>query len=241
MEADLGPKKPVMLMIAGFGDNASMFDGLVKSELAETFDVLPLDLPGFGGVAAAKETTLSSLADFVASKAIETGAEVIVAHSVASIIASLAAQRADCPLIRILSLEGNLTAEDAYFSGTAADYDSPADFRAAFLARLDQMAETAPEIARYRKQAAQADVRALWELGCDARRFSDLHSPGEVLLDAASAVYLYNPNNCPDSTLEWLDRHDLPKVVLENATHWKSVDQPDLLARKLSQAYQMVA
>ena len=93
MEADLGPKKPVMLMIAGFGDNASMFDGLVKSELAETFDVLPLDLPGFGGVAAAKETTLSSLADFVASKAIETGAEVIVAHSVASIIASFAEAR----------------------------------------------------------------------------------------------------------------------------------------------------
>ena len=241
MEAERDADKPVMLMLAGFGDNASMFDGLVGSALAASFDVLPVDLPGFGGMPAAEETSLSALADFVAAKAVETRAEVIVAHSVASIVASLAAQRADCPVTTILSLEGNLTAEDAYFSGTAADYDSPADFHAAFLARLDQMAETAPEIARYRRQVARADVRALWQLGCDARRFSDLYSPGEVLLGAAKAVYLYNPDNCPESTLRWLERHDLPKVVLRNATHWISVDQPGLLALKLGEAYRMVA
>ena len=227
--------KTTMLLLAGFGDNASMFDALPDTELAERFEVMPLDLPGFGR-AAAGETSLSSLAGFVAEKAVETGAEIVVAHSVASIVASLAARRPGCPLKTILSLEGNLTADDAYFSGTAADYDSPAAFRAAFLARLDRMAETSPEIARYRREVAQADPRALWELGRDARRFSERYHPGEILRDAAAAVYLYNPDNCPETTLAWLRDHDLPRLLLDNATHWKSVSQPRELARKIGQA-----
>lgn len=230
MRDDMTPR---MLFIAGFGDNASMFDGLLDTVLAERFTLTPLDLPGFGRPPGAGPTTLVSLADFVAVRARDTGAEIIVAHSVASIIASLAASREDCPLTTILSLEGNLTADDAYFSGTAAEYDSPTAFRAAFLDRLDQMASTAPVIARYRAQVARADPQALWELGRDARHFSEQHHPGELLIDAAEAVYFYNPDNCPQATLDWLAGTNLRSVVLKTATHWASVDQPHRLAREL--------
>lgn len=225
-------KMPSLLLIAGFGDNASMFDGLRDTVLAERFALIPLNLPGFGRPAAGP-TTLASLAEFVAGQAHESGAEVIVAHSVASIIASLAARQSDCPLTTILSLEGNLTADDAYFSGTAAEHDTPAAFRAAFLDRLDQMAPGAPEIARYRTQVAKADAQALWELGRDARRFSDRHHPGDVLIEAAETVYVYNPDNCPQPSLNWLDGAELRTVVLETATHWASVDQPEKLAEVL--------
>ena len=121
--------RPTILFIAGFGDNASMFTGLRGTALEDAYRLLPLDLPGFGAPALRTQTTLQSLADFVAGKAKETGAEIIVAHSVASIIASLAAREPDCPITTILSLEGNITAEDAYFSGSAADYDDPNSFR----------------------------------------------------------------------------------------------------------------
>lgn len=66
--------KPVMLLIAGFGDNASMFDGLRDTALADRFDLRPLDLPGFGAPPPAAGATLSTLADFVARRATETRA-----------------------------------------------------------------------------------------------------------------------------------------------------------------------
>jgi pimeloyl-ACP methyl ester carboxylesterase len=232
--------RPTILFIAGFGDNASMFEGLSNTHLAETYRLLPINLPGFGAPAQKSQTTLEALAELVADKAKEAGAEIIVAHSVASIIASFAAQRSDCPLKTIISLEGNITAEDAYFSGTAADFDDPGEFRAAFLERLDQMAENSPIIARYRQSVSEADQLALWQLGTDARRFSSQHVPGEVLKSSGNVVYLYNPENCPEPTIQWLEHNPMERILLTNATHWKSVDQPEQLADKISEALHRV-
>ncbi len=227
-----------MLLIAGFGDNASMFDGLLNTTLADTYRLLPINLPGFGAPALASKTTLRALAGYVSEMAEETGAEIIIAHSVASIIASLAATRVCSPIETILSLEGNITAEDAYFSGTAAEHSDPCAFQRAFLERLDAMAAHAPMIGRYRQSVSEADPLALWELGTDARLFSSDQVPGDVLIAAARVVYFYNPDNCPSTTLEWLARSSIDRVVLEGASHWASVDQPVLLAERLSIALQ---
>lgn len=229
----LAPSRPVMLMIAGFGDDSSMFAPLLETDLAQHFRLVPLDLPGFGAPRLPQRTTLEALAGFVAAAAREHGARSIVAHSVASIIASLAAGQADCPLRTIMSLEGNITAQDAYFSGTAADHDSPEAFRTAFLGRLDEMAAEAPVVRRYRDVVSRADPTALWELGCDARAFSNTHVPGEALRASAEVCYLYNPDNCPRATLDWLARNPMRHAVLMNATHWASVDAPNLLSQKM--------
>ena len=232
--AAMGPSgRPTILFIAGFGDDASMFDGLLSTPLAEGYNLAPLNLPGFGAPALNEETSLAALAEFVADAARETDAGIVVAHSVASIIASLAAKDPDCPLTTILSLEGNITAEDAYFSGTAADYDDPHVFRTAFLRRLDEMARSEPIVKRYRDVVSRADPIALWQLGCDARRFSSEHVPGKVLMSSAQVTYFYNPANCPKETLQWLEANPMNRIELKNATHWKSVDQPGLLADKI--------
>lgn len=227
---------PGVLLIAGFGDNASMFDGVLNTHLADRFRLLPVNLPGFGAPALASRTTLRALASVVKDIAEETGAEIIIAHSVASVIASLAAEQPDCPITTVLSLEGNITADDAYFSGTAADYTDPHTFRKAFLARLDAMAVEAPIIGRYRQAVSEADPQALWHLGTDARRFSADHVPGEVLKNSAKAVYFYNPENCPDSTLQWLEENPMDRVVMDKTSHWASVDQPELLADRVAEA-----
>jgi len=226
--------RPAMLLIAGFGDNGSMFANLSQTSLADTHRLLPLDLPGFGAPALDTDTTLDALAMFVAAEAQRTGAEIVVAHSVASIIASIAARKPGCPLNTIVSLEGNITAEDAYFSGSAADYDSPGAFRQAFLGRLDEMAASTPIIARYREAVSHADPQALWQLGKDARQFSVTHVPGHVLAEAGAVTYIYNPANCPDATLSWLDQNPMDRIILESASRWPTVDQPEIVAEKIS-------
>ncbi len=226
--------KPVLILLAGFGDGGEMFAALQDTALAQHYRLLPLDLPGFAGAPTLPgPTTLEALAEVVHETAVREGARVLVAHSVASIIASLAAAKSDSPVETIVSLEGNLTAEDAYFSGTAADYDDAEAFKAAFLARLEEMAETQPVIRRYAETVRQADPRALWELGCDARRFSETQVPGEVLRRAAEAIYLYNPDNCATASLDWLARSGMKAAILEGASHWPSVDQPKALAQTM--------
>jgi len=187
--------RPAIVCIAGFGDNTRMFDALHSTDAASRIRFIPLDLPGFGSPALDK-TSLDTLAEYVLELCREESAKSLMAHSVASIIASLAAKKSEGDIQRIISLEGNLTADDAYFSGTAADFDDADEFKAAFLKRLMNFGDD-PIIAAYRKRVVQADPIALWELGCDARQFSKNKSPGETLIRSADVLYLYNPKNCP--------------------------------------------
>lgn len=227
---------PVALMIAGFGDSASMFDPLMNAGPRPGLTMVNLDLPGFGCPPLDAPTSLQTLADFVLRTAVRTGATVLLAHSVASIIAALAAERAESPITTIVSLEGNLTAEDAYFSGTAADHPDPHSFRSAFLERLQTMSAGNAILDRYRKQVAKADPRALWELGCDARRFSEVRHPGEHLKQSARVHYLYNPDNCPEPSKDWLRASGLPATVLTGASHWPTLDQPKAVATAIRNA-----
>ena len=228
---------PSILCVPAFGDGASAFEPLLDTELASRYRLIAIDLPGFAGTPTLDgPTTLASLAEVLHETAVRNGARTIVAHSAASIIASLAARRRPAVIDTIISLEGNLTAQDGYFSGTAADYPNAADFRSAFLKRLDGMAKSQPIIARYRQVVAEADPTALWTLGCDVRRFSEAVVPGEVLAETPNVWYLYNPENCPESTLEWLRHSPLKRLRMDKATHWKSVDQPHILSEKILQA-----
>jgi len=154
---------PNVICIAGFGDDSNMFAPLLGTTLARQCNLILLDLPGFGVGAPLKKTTLQTLGTFVHEHAVQSNAQVIIAHSVASIIASLVAKRPNNAVSTVISLEGNLTAADAYFSGSAAAYDDPDAFKAAFLARLAKMARTDPVIARYRSRVKQADP--FWRSG----------------------------------------------------------------------------
>jgi pimeloyl-ACP methyl ester carboxylesterase len=220
--------RPSVVCIAGFGDNSRMFDALTRTDVAKRVCFIPLDLPGFGSDAL-DNTNLETLADFVLTKCRELEVKSLMAHSVASIIASLAAEQSNGDIQRIISLEGNLTADDAYFSGMAADFDNAIEFKEAFLQRLLGNDNDAI-ISGYRRRVMQANPQALWDLGCDARRFSTSHSPGDVLSRAARTFYLHNPKNCPEASIRWLANNEMKNFIMENASHWPTVDQPEVVA-----------
>jgi pimeloyl-ACP methyl ester carboxylesterase len=227
---------PTVILVAGFGDNRTAFDPLFQTRLAQAYRLAAIDLPGFGAPALHGRTTLGRLAEFVDAQARRLGARTVVAHSVASIIASLAAQRPGSPIDTILSLEGNLTADDAYFSGMAAAFEDEVAFRTAFLARLAELAQTDANVERYRTAVASADAQALWELGNEAHAFSAAHTPGDILAKARRVAYFYNPANISAASLAWLVRSNLKSVCLPGASHWMCFDQPVLFAERLIEA-----
>ncbi len=230
------PEGEAIVLLAGFGDNGSAYDGFADTVLVDDYQLIAADLPGFGDTEPeSRPLDLERAAQLVANVIVEHDARIIIGHSLGSIIASLAATRTAPQVHTIISLEGNLTPEDAYFSGSAAQYATPKQFRAEFLDRLDELAEESEVVVRYRNQVAGADPRVLWELGCDAHRFSTTRSPGAVLQAAAPRVhYIYSPANMPTETLSWLEDHpDLPHTQLAGASHWMMLDQPKLLAQRV--------
>ena len=68
------------------------------------------------------------------------------------------------------------------------------------------MAVDQPVIARYRATVSRA-----------ARKFSQEFSPGAVLSEAADVAYIYNPENCPSSTLTWLEEHPIKTFQMADA------------------------
>jgi pimeloyl-ACP methyl ester carboxylesterase len=226
------PTDPGVLCLAGFGDDSTMFEPLVGTPLSSTYRLVLVDLPGFGSEPPFVGTfaTISRLSHFVNRVAESEGTEIVIAHSIASVIASAAAGSANSIITTIVSMEGNLTAPDAYYSGLAADYEHPESFREALLCRLDDAASTDPIIARYRSRIARADPHALWILGNEAVAFGDRVVPGEALRDAARAHYLYNPTNCSESSIAWLEDSGISAVKLPGTSHWATIDAPGLVA-----------
>ncbi len=228
------PNGEPIVLVAGFADHGGMFELLGSTALGRRFALHAIDLPGMGGSTPLDQPlTLDRAAALVADVVRQTSARTIIAHSVGSIVASLAAGTPDSSIDTVVSIEGNLTPADAYFSGSAAQYESPDMFHAAFLSRLSERAVDDEVIRRYRDQVAIADPTSIWEMGSDTHHFSIEHSPGEVLARCAKHVhYFYNPDNTPEDSIQWLREHQLATTILDGTSHWPTVDQPDLIANK---------
>ncbi len=223
-----------IICLAGFGDNASLFASL--SECSSDHEFIALNLPGFGAPPLQGTTDFENLAAYLIQQMYEYKASIVLAHSVASITATVAAQQFGSPITTILSLEGNLTAADAYFSGTAAQYETADDFRKAFLDRLADMAEDSEIVARYRNEVSKADPRPLWELGTAAYHYSQAFIPGDEWKEAGKAAYIYDDPNVPGDSLNWLAANDIVKIRLPGASHWPTIDQPRAVIEAVSQA-----
>lgn len=174
----------VLVFVHAFGDCGLSFSPLFDTALAREFRLTAPDLPGFGS--SPRQDHIRTMADYAEAivaftRSLETTGPVgLVAHSVASMIAVEAAYRLGEMFGGLFSIEGNLTADDAYFSGRAADFDDPYKFKNQFLDDIWQMALTRPIFRRYFASATFAAPLAMWHLGCDARRLSVGDAPGRA-------------------------------------------------------------
>jgi pimeloyl-ACP methyl ester carboxylesterase len=126
-------------------DSGLAFTPLFHTGLASRFRLVVPDLPGFG--ASPPRARLHTIANHAAAVAELVGSLPgqgpvgLVAHSVAPMIAVEAAPRLEACFAGLFSIEGNLAAEDAYFSGRATDFDDPLTFKQRFLDDIWTMAQ----------------------------------------------------------------------------------------------------
>lgn len=232
------PAGHTLLFIHAFADSGLSFAPLFDTPLAERFRLVAVDLAGFGASPRQDDVlTIAQHAEAVAALARSScgsGPIGLVAHSVGSMIAVEAAPRLGDLFGGLFSIEGNLTAEDAYFSGRAADFDDANRFKQRFLDDIWDLAQTGRIPRRYFASVALADPLSMWQLGRDARRLSTGDAPGRAYRRIRPSLYYWSAASTTEAARQWIAQSGLDQLEFANASHWPTVDQPDATARAIA-------
>jgi pimeloyl-ACP methyl ester carboxylesterase len=231
--------RPVLWLIHALGDSSDAFGPLLETDLARDFELFAPDWPGMRAIEHVHD--LAGLTSWLAATiAAQTpGVPVgFVGHSLGAAVAAKAVRRIERPA-GLLSIEGNLTEADAYFSGQAADFDDPEEFRTHLMSRIGELAERATSsrrdaLLRYRASLARTDARTPWTIGRAAKAASRSDALGEEYRTLrVPTLYLWSPENTPAETQAFIRDCGLRNQVIRTG-HWPMIEQPDATARHIS-------
>lgn len=234
-----GPENaPPLLFIHAFGDTGHCYGKVLSSDLAERYRLIALDLWGFGASPARADVrTVSEFSGALAKVALNfrSGQPIgLIGHSIAGAMAVEIATRLGGKVSGVFSIEGNLTPDDAMFSGKANNFDDPDTFKQSFLNEIWEMGQSSEALRHYYAGARMGDPQTMWHLGRDAVRISVNNKLGEAFrLLSCPAIYYWSRASTPAATREWIERSGIPNQVYADAGHWPMVEQPLATARAI--------
>lgn len=223
------PAVGAVWLLHAFADSSLAYRELLESNLGDDFDLYAPDFPGFGvSPVRPGRTSLADVAE-VLVELIEdlapSGQVFLVAHSAASIIATTVTRAIPERVAAVFSVEGNLTAADAYYTGQVARYASGEAFKAAFLEQVFDLAREDGAFRRYFAGVSFADPEALMGWGRSALEMSDAAGDDFISLDCPK-VYYWRSQDPPEETRRFIRSSELPTLTYPGSGHWPMVDHP---------------
>lgn len=220
--------RPLILAVAGFGDDGSAYAPLFKTEIAAAYRFAAIDMPGFGCAppdpAAYGLTGFAARVNAIAERLSPSRGVILIGHSVAGPIVTEAAHARAAAAV--ISIEGNLVLEDAYFSGQAAHYDDAAAFKDALVDELWELALDDPTLRRFAGAVARADAMTLWRLGRDVRaRPGNYFGERFLALDCPNLHYWSEESTTKAARL-FLRRYGLNAQHYPCSHHWPMTEDP---------------
>jgi pimeloyl-ACP methyl ester carboxylesterase len=223
---DSGESDIDVWFLHAFADSHLCFCGAFAHFKSERIRVVLFDLPGHGASppranGLTVEDAVRILVNLIhlvsASRAV-----VLVAHSMAAIIATKAARMLRSPPMLVISIEGNLTLADAYLSGQAAAFDDAAEFYSSFRSRILEMATRDEALRRFARAVESADAKTLWTLG---RSVVDCADPGaDFLRLSCPHIYYWDAPSTTANTRSFLARHAIRQRRTDGVGHWPMID-----------------
>jgi pimeloyl-ACP methyl ester carboxylesterase len=228
-----------VVCVPGFADSTASWQPLCAALIEAPFDVMVLDLPGFGMTPPGRHpASIPYFAELVARLVRRECRDqvTLVGHSLGAVVAVDAANQLAGQCSGLVSFEGNLTPEDAYFSGQAADYRDPSEFKRAFSTQVDQMAAAGRVPSSYADAVKTADAETMWTLGREARVRGADGSFGAAYRNLPMrTVYFWASSTTPPTTRQYLARHAITEHQLPIEHHWPWTLDPDVVAQALTE------
>jgi len=233
---------PALWLVHALGDSSRAFASLLTNSLSTSFDLLAPDWPGAGEVPfEPRVADLDGLADWLA-RAVDgntpNGPVGLVGHSLGAAVAVRAVSRLR-RVVGVFSIEGNLTASDAYLSGLATAFDTPQEYRDHVLGRVSSMARGSDSgrseaLWRYHANLILATPQALWRIGRSAAAASRMDALGdEYQALSVPSLYYWSRETTPPETQDYIRRHALRNVEFAGG-HWPMVERPRETANEVA-------
>lgn len=216
-----GAGTPAVVGLPGFTDSAVSWQPLVDA-LATQLEIAVIELPGLGHpVPDPTPGNLDQLAERVARVVDHrwNTPVVLVGHSLGSVLAVRAAHVLAGRCRAIVSIEGNLTAEDAFFTGQAASYDSAEDFRAELAGQARGLAAEGRAPVSFADSIAAGDAHTMWTLGREVAACGSSFGI-ELLRAPCPTLYLWSARTTSAASQEFLRGHRLTHEELGLGHHW---------------------
>ena len=241
-----GPEDaPTLLLLHAFADTGYAYAGLFASDALKSYRLVAVDLWGFG--ASPRRADVRTVDDYAKALGNLINAHLtdrsigLVGHSIAGTMAVAVANRLGDKVTGVFSIEGNLTPDDAFFTGRAKDYDDPDLFKRDFLDQVWQLGQESPALRQYYAGAVLADARTMWDLGNDAVRISDGDRLGQLHRALARpSLYYWSTESTPAATRDWIENSDIAHEVYTGAGHWPMVEQPEETARAIGRFFDRI-
>lgn len=231
-----------LVFLHAFGDSGYCYADMFASSSLGQYRLIAFDLWGFGtsprrpDVRTVEDYALA-LEDLILATCPNRKVG-LVGHSIAASIAVRIANRLGNRIAGVFSIEGNLTPDDAMFTGRAAEFDDPIAFKRRFLDDIWRMGQDSDELRHYYSGARLGDAHSMWHLGRDAKRISPDNALGEAFRGLSRPkLYYWSKTSTPASTAEWIERTEIPNRVYSGAGHWPMVTQPERTAMAVAEFF----
>jgi len=223
------PDGPLVVCVHGFADDGTVF--LPLAGAAAPFSFAAVDLPGFGASPPLEAPGVGALAEVLARVIAGLGGPaVLLAHSMGGPVAVEAARRAPDAVAGLVSLEGNMTEEDAWLSRRALKHDDPRPFHEALAGAILRRAADDPARRRGAAAALASDPLTLWRLGREVAQARGTCFGDAFAALAIPTLYVFDRASTPAATADFVERRGLAQRVLDGVGHFPTVAAPGVVA-----------
>lgn len=221
--ARAGTPRQTLVCVPAFADSYESWVPLVEA-LSEHCQIAIIELPGLGNPRAmsteASVTGLSTLVADVVRHYWRTPVT-LVGHSLGAALAARAAQELGRRCRGLVSIEGNLTVDDGYFTGQAADHSEPSAFHRSLLGQIEGLGARGTVPASFVDAWRRSDAPSMWALARDAGRLAvDGRLEADFATSACPRLYLWSQASTPSSTQALLRERQIPNHRLSIGHHW---------------------
>lgn len=224
------PGRQSIWLLHGFADSGLAYREVFSSDLNQTFNLYVVDLPGFG-VSPLSEATASMksqaelLAGIIREEVADQKAVNIVAHSLGALIGTWLSQELHAQMNCFISVEGNLTEADSYFSSKPLQYDTADEFVAAFEQEIFEWAKTESRFRRYYSSLRFADPEGMRTWSLSSQEFIRRNRCGkEFQALPCRKVYVWGDVDTPKETQSFIRENDIPNMHYEGVGHWHMLE-----------------
>ena len=211
-----------------FGESGLCYIEAFKSKLIETHNLFIPDLPGFGATPNyGNPLTVSGLYEKL-KLLIENNAATnnlfIIAHSVSGILGTMVSKYFKEKVKLYISIEGNLTTKDSYYSSLPIHHDKEAFYKI-YTESVIEKAKDRDDFRRYLASIQFASVDSLYEWGKSTKDYIKDDLAGREYMELeCPTIYLWGDKDTPKETQEFILNNGIRNVFFKGVGHWPMIE-----------------